>query len=229
MADILMKRILTDQSICGGCMSFETFEKLPAEKKDLILKAGIREFSVKSFQEAGTDRITKQCGISKGILFHYFGSKKDFYLYCLEKAMERLTEKTEAAEGTDFYEILFAEMDRKIRKCLQYPDEMHLVNMASRDVSAQITQEKTEILRKYREVTRKESLEILNRAMSALDLKNDIKHKITAEGLQIYITAVMNQYLMQYQAEPDAFFENSKKIRKEIREYLDLMLYGICG
>ncbi len=210
-------------------MSLETFEKLPAQKKEAILKSGIREFSDKSFQEAGTDRITKQCGISKGLLFHYFGSKKDFYLYCLETAMERLTEKTEAAEGNDFYEILFAEMDNKIRKCMQYPDEMHLVNMASRDACAVTAQEKTGILRKYKEVTQKESAEILNRAISVLDLREGVNRKAAAEGLQIYITAIMNQYLMQYQAEPDDFFRNSKKIRKEMREYLDLMLYGICG
>ena len=69
-------------------MSFESFEKLPGEKKDKILSAGIREFSQKSYNDAGTDRITEQCQISKGILFHYFGSKKKFYLYCLEKSME---------------------------------------------------------------------------------------------------------------------------------------------
>ncbi len=209
-------------------MSLETFEKLPAQKKEAILKSGIREFSDKSFQEAGTDRITKQCGISKGLLFHYFGSKKDFYLYCLETAMERLTEKTEAAEGNDFYEILFAEMDRKIRKCTQYPDEMHLVNMASCDACAQTAQEKEEILRKYRVGIQKESSEILMRAMSVLDLKEGINRKTAAEGLQIYITSVMNRYLMQYQTDPDAFFHNNKKIRKEMREYLDLMVYGIC-
>ena len=130
-------------------MSFESFEKLPAEKKDKILSAGIREFSQKSYNDAGTDRITEQCQISKGILFHYFGSKKKFYLYCLEKSMERLTSHTEPVTGKDFYEILFMEMDRKINLCMDYKDEMHMVNMASRDASSEIAAEKAEILQNY--------------------------------------------------------------------------------
>ena len=57
-------------------MSFETFEKLPTEKKEYILSTGIKEFSQKSYKDVSTDIITQKCHISKGILFHYFGSKK---------------------------------------------------------------------------------------------------------------------------------------------------------
>ena len=94
-------------------MSQKTFEKLPDDKKARIVKAGISAFSRSPYKDVSTDTITKACQISKGILFHYFGSKKQYYLYCLEKAMVCLTEKTEAAEGNDFYEILFSEMNRK--------------------------------------------------------------------------------------------------------------------
>ncbi len=207
-------------------MSFESFEKLPAEKKNKILYYGIREFSQKSYNDAGTDRITEQCQISKGILFHYFGSKKKFYLYCLEKSMERLTSYTETVTGKDFYEILFAEMDRKMNLCMKFKDETHMVNMASRDASKEIAAEKTEILQKYAENIHTESALILRNAMTALNLKNT--EKATAEGLQLYINAIMNKYLLQYQAIPDQFFEHSETIKAEMKTYIDLMLYGIC-
>ena len=207
-------------------MSFESFEKLPAEKKDKILSAGIREFSQKSFNEASTDIITEQCQISKGILFHYFGSKKKFYLYCLEKSMERLTSHTEPVAGKDFYEILFMEMDRKMNLCMDYKDEMHMVNMASRDASSEIAAEKAEILQNYARTIHSESALTLRNAMNVLNLRNT--ERVTAEGLQIYINAVMNQYLLQYQNNPDQFFEHSEEIKAEMKTYIDLMLYGIC-
>ena len=207
-------------------MSFESFEKLPGEKKDKILSAGIREFSQKSYNDAGTDRIIEQCQISKGILFHYFGSKKKFYLYCLEKSMERLTSNTETVTGKDFYEILFMEMDRKMSLCMKHKDETHMVNMASRDASMEIAAEKTEILQKYAENIHAESAQTLRNAMAALNLKNT--EKITTEGLQLYINAIMNKYLLQYQAVPDQFFEQSETIKAEMKTYIDLMLYGIC-
>lgn len=207
-------------------MSLRTFEKLPAEKQEKILSVGIREFSLKSFRDASTDTIVEQCQISKGILFHYFGSKKKFYLYCLEKSMERLTSKTEEVTGNDFYEILFEEMNRKIRLCMEYRDEMHMVNVSSRDASSEISKEKAEIMAEYAVLIRSESEKMLRNAMSKLHLKN--REDITAEGLQIYINAVMNRYLLQYQQDPDRFFENSVTIRAQMKEYLDLMLYGIC-
>ncbi|MCI5481154.1 MAG: TetR/AcrR family transcriptional regulator, partial [Lachnospiraceae bacterium] len=67
-------------------MSFEAYEKITEEKRNRILSTGIKEFSGKSYKDVSTDHITKACGISKGLLFHYFGSKREFYFYCLEKA-----------------------------------------------------------------------------------------------------------------------------------------------
>lgn len=209
-------------------MSLETFKKLPRDKQDLILATGIHAFSRNSYTDVSTDTITRACKISKGILFHYFGSKKGFYLYCLETAMERLTEQTEPPEGTDFYEILFAAMNRKLSVCVQHPDEMHMVNMASRDASSEITRQKAEILQKYMAAVQRESAQTLNRAVAALPFSQQCDRRKTAEGLHIYINALLNKYLLQYQQTPDLFFRNSETIKGELKEYLDMMLYGIC-
>ncbi len=209
-------------------MSFETFEKLPKDKKEYILSTGIKEFSQKSYKDVSTDIITQKCHISKGILFHYFGSKKGYYLYCLEKSLECLTSKVDAVLGNDFYEILFASMNRKISICMRYKDEMHMVNMASRDASVEIAQEKAEIIRRYLAGVQAESVQTLRRAVATLDFKIEESSQITVEGLHIYINAVLNKYLVQYQQAPDEFFENSEKIKEELKAYLDVMLYGIC-
>ena len=210
-------------------MAFEAFEKLSADKKELILSAGMKEFSQKPYKEASTDSITKACGISKGLLFHYFGSKKAFYFYCLESAMEKLTAQAQSKEeANDFYDILFSSMDRKMQLCTRYGDEMHLVNMASRDASEEIAERKNEILQAYTVGVKKDSSETLKRALAMLDYKDGINIRKTAEGLSIYIHAVLNRYLLLYQQMPDAFFENTEKIREEMKLYLDLMLFGVC-
>lgn len=210
-------------------MSFEAFEKLPEEKKKMILSTGIKEFSIKSYKDASTDVITKTCGISKGILFHYFGSKKEFYFYCLDQAMKKLTTKTAGkAEAEDFYDILFSAMHHKLFLCTKYSDEMHMVNMASRDASSEIAERKAGIIRIYMAQVQMESAQILKRALQTLNFKDGENMQKTVEGLHIYINAVLNKYLLQYQETPDAFFENSDKIKAEMKSYLDLMLFGIC-
>jgi len=209
-------------------MPLETFHKLPPDRKARIISAGIYAFSRNSYKDVIMDSITRSCQISKGILFHYFGSKKEFYLFCLKTAMDRLTEETEPEDAHGFYEILFSFMNRKIAKCLQYPDEMHLVNMASRDASAEITMEKNAILQSYRTVIQAESMQTLKKAMSALAIPKENSNPLTAEGLYLYIQAVVNKYLLQYQLTPDIFFQNSGQTKAEMKQYLELMLYGIC-
>lgn len=208
-------------------MGIGTFEKLPADKKEMILSTGIREFSQKAYKDVSTDSITRKCHISKGILFHYFGSKKGYYMYCLEASLERLMSKTKEHSDNGFYEILFESMNRKMAVCMQYKDEMHMVNMASRDAAAEIAQEKTELIGRYMAQVQAQSLRTLQSALLALDFKSEENRQVTVEGLHIYINAVLNKYLVQYQQTPDDFFKNREKIKEELKQYLDVMLYGI--
>ena len=209
-------------------MTFERFEKLPADKQEMILAVGIKEFSYKGYNDVKTDTITQKCGISKGRLFHYFGSKKDFYIYCLEKAMERLTEKTQQAELTDFYEILFESMSRKIAVCMKYKDEMLMVNMATRDSSADVAGDKQQVMTRYKASIQAQSVETLSTAVATLKIKQSTDKNKVVQGLYIYINAVINRYLLEYQNTPEKLFQNSEEIKKEIKEYMDIILYGVC-
>lgn len=67
---------------------FESFENLSEEKKNTIINACINEFGKKGYSKASTNCIVKEAGISKGILFHYFGNKKSMYLYILDYASD---------------------------------------------------------------------------------------------------------------------------------------------
>ena len=210
-------------------MAFEAFEKLSDDKKELILSSGMKEFSQKPYKEASTDSITKACGISKGLLFHYFGSKKEFYFFCLERAMEKLTAQAQSKEeSNDFYDILFSSMDQKFALCIHYYDEMHMVNMASRDAATEIAQHKAEMMQKYAIQIKMKSAETIRRALQTLNFKHDENLQMTVEGISLYINAVLNKYLIQYQTTPDAFFQNRDAIKSEMKQYLDMMLFGIC-
>ncbi|MCL2634516.1 MAG: TetR/AcrR family transcriptional regulator [Oscillospiraceae bacterium] len=52
------------------------------EKRNRVINAAMKEFS-KGFKHASTDEIVKEAGISKGLLFHYFGSKEKLYEFIL--------------------------------------------------------------------------------------------------------------------------------------------------
>ena len=52
------------------------------EKRDRVINAAMKEFS-KGYKNASTDAIVRDAGISKGLLFHYFGTKEKLYEFIL--------------------------------------------------------------------------------------------------------------------------------------------------
>lgn len=200
--------------------------KLPADKLQAVYLAGLREFASKPFSDASTDVITSQGGISKGLLFHYFGSKKDFYLYCLKRSMDTLTAPTDDTDSGDFYDILFDTMNAKFSLCMEHMLETRLVNMASRDASREIAADKSAIMRAYALDIRRHSEAVMTRAVSRLRIREDQK-PLAQSGLTLYASALMNKYLLAYQERPEDFFRQSDRLKKEFRDYIDLMLKGI--
>jgi len=66
----------------------EAFHNLEPVKKKRIINAALREFAEKDFQQASTNTIVKQARIGKGMLFYYFNSKQDLYLYLIDYSLE---------------------------------------------------------------------------------------------------------------------------------------------
>lgn len=66
------------------------------DKRDLLIREAAREFTEHGYGRASTNRIVRRAGISKGILFHYFGTKERLYFELLDSAAGAIREAVEA-------------------------------------------------------------------------------------------------------------------------------------
>jgi AcrR family transcriptional regulator len=64
-------------------MPKQTFLNLPDEKRKVIIDAAIEEFAEYGLENASTNRIVANSGISKGSFYQYFEDKKDVFMYLL--------------------------------------------------------------------------------------------------------------------------------------------------
>ena len=143
-------------------MLAKNFEKISDDKKKLIITKGIEVFSKFSFVEARTDLIVREAGISKGLLFYYFGSKKNFYLYLLNYAVDLLTKDLEYEEiHKDFYETIFNIMDMKYNLITKYTDETKFLNMVSKETHQEVSQDIRNIFSLYHKKSSEKSREII--------------------------------------------------------------------
>ena len=69
-------------------------------RKNRILEAALTEFAEKGYKKASTNTIVREAKVSKGLLFHYFISKKELYIYLYNYALETIT--SELYENVNF-------------------------------------------------------------------------------------------------------------------------------
>jgi AcrR family transcriptional regulator len=55
-----------------------------------MLDVGIELFAKRSWEEVSIEEIASACGVSRGLLYHYFRGKRDYYIASIEYAVERL-------------------------------------------------------------------------------------------------------------------------------------------
>jgi TetR/AcrR family transcriptional regulator len=85
----------------------EKFLTLPIEKQNMIIDAALKTFGANGYKKASISDIAAAAGISKAMVFHYFGTKKALYLYlinlCGTIIMNEVNEKFDNSI-TDFFD-----------------------------------------------------------------------------------------------------------------------------
>lgn len=102
----------------------EKFFDLKKEKQDRMINAALKIFSIGGYKHASTDDIVSEAGISKGLLFHYFGSKLGLYSFLYDYSVRFMKlEITGGVSSTeqDYFEIRRAMEYAKMQVLKNYP------------------------------------------------------------------------------------------------------------
>jgi AcrR family transcriptional regulator len=81
------------------------------ERRSQLLELGLQLFSDRSYDELSIDDIARAAGISKGLLYHYFPSKRDYYVEVVRRAAGQLLERTDVAVVDVSEDALHAGLD----------------------------------------------------------------------------------------------------------------------
>ncbi len=67
--------------------------ELDSQRRDAILNAALKEFASQGYDNASTNVIAKEAGISKALMFHYVKSKQELFLYVYDYFNELLNKE----------------------------------------------------------------------------------------------------------------------------------------
>ena len=101
----------------------EKFLALSQEKQNKIIEAAMKVFGEAGYKKAYISEIAAKAGISKAMVFYYFGSKKTLYLYLIEYArriiISEMQEKRDCS-NTDFFERIIEAARLKLSMMSRY-------------------------------------------------------------------------------------------------------------
>ncbi len=67
------------------------------ERRAQLVELGLSEFAALAYDAVSIDLIAERAGISKGLLYHYFPTKRAFYVACIREAASRLLARVKEA------------------------------------------------------------------------------------------------------------------------------------
>nr|WP_297991091.1 TetR/AcrR family transcriptional regulator [uncultured Anoxybacillus sp.] len=213
---------------------YEAFERQQEDKKKLIIRTAIEEFVQNGYEHASTDVITSRAGISKGLLFHYFKSKKNLYLYVVHYAKALLTEKTMEAVNelrcSDFFERIKQILLIKQRVFMKYPNETQLVIDAVANPPKVVKKEMEQLLAEHYE-TYAEDFQLQHIFLKDLLQKETLRDDVCAETVvrmtMLIVEQLSNKYMQLYKNKRYNPIHHGDLVMQELDEYVNIIKYGI--
>lgn len=119
----------------------ENFFNLSAEKQNTIIDAALATFGTNGYKKTSVNDIAVAAGISKAMVFHYFGTKKRLYLYLIEvcgRTFVREIDQKFDRSATDFFDRILLATDIKISMMKKHPAILSFLNSAYYETDAEV-------------------------------------------------------------------------------------------
>lgn len=109
----------------------QNFLRLSEEKQNKIIDAALRSFGANGYKKTSISDIAAAAGISKAMIFHYFGTKKALYFYLIDLSSNILIKEINKSfdkKVPDFFDRISLATDSKILAIKKHPAILSFLN-----------------------------------------------------------------------------------------------------
>jgi AcrR family transcriptional regulator len=104
----------------------------PESRREQLLELGTQLLSTRTLDEISIEVLAEEAGISRGLLYHYFGNKQEFHVAVVRRAVEQLVAITAPRDIEDPLEQLAVSMGAYLDYVVEnYTGYVSLVRAAS--------------------------------------------------------------------------------------------------
>lgn len=204
-------------------MSIEDFFRLPETKQNDITNAAFREFSQYGYDLASTNRIVAEAGISKGMLFKYFSTKENLFIFLVKRYLQEIDALSQVKEEIDdLFDYFMARSNVEDDLCKNNPKfRMCFISF-------------NKILNKPDHPVHKKALEYyysyidtyIDKVMSKLD-KNRLRDGITPTDVREVLVFLLNGFRAIAHKDPERTLSEAEKIHNIEKLLVSVVKNGI--
>lgn len=204
-------------------MPKKVFVELDKEKQDRIVEAALKEFAEYGYENGSTNRIVKDCGISKGSLFKYFDNKEELYFYLIDTAYVQMAEETSvdiSKMSKDLFERVIEYSVAEISWYISHPIEGKFLIGVAAETGSEIGKK---LVVRYGE----KSSDIYEELLKGVDMSGfSSSRKEVTDILRWVLTGFNNSFLQNVSSNDDV--EKLKKdYMKQLRKHLKVLKNGL--
>ncbi len=190
------------------------FFDIKKEKQDRIINSALKIFAMQGYRHGSTDDIVKEAAISKGLLFHYFGSKVGLYCFIYDysaRFMNLELRSTVSARERDLFALMKQIECARMHAMKAYPYMQQFLNRS-------LSEDSCEAL-----LSTEEKRNALSEVYASID--SQIDYAALPEGvdgqrlrkmLDLTIKGLMTERFQDASFQPEMLYE-------EICGYLDMV------
>ena len=186
-----------------------------------ILESALAEFSEQGYGASSVNIISNGEGLSKGIIYHYFPTKDDLYLACVEECFQMLTGHLQSytnMEGQTAEERLEQYFRVRLDFFEQNPQYQRIfcdaVIMPPAHLEASIQEKKAPFDRF--------NIDSLNRMLEPVSLRSDLSREDVVDTFRQYQDYINARYQMTGSEKID-IRDHEESCRRALR----ILLYGV--
>jgi len=204
-----------------------SFLNLEHKKQEVLRNVCLEEFARAGYSSASTNAMCKNAGISKGLLFYYFGSKKELFIYLVDYCTIILRDSFYDGLVLDRENIFERMINLTMRKWslyekypLEYGFLAKLLLDSPPDIEQKLIQMKKDNLER--------SMQTIMHNLDLSGLRPDIDKAKAIELVLFVIEGFKAKNIEKYKMNPRPLSELNDEIMLEMKEYLSMCRIGIC-
>lgn len=103
----------------------------PEQRRGQLLDIGARLFAERPYEDVWIEEVAELAGVSRGLMYHYFPTKRDFFAAIVQRASEQLLSSTEVDPELPMEQQVSAGLDAYIAYFTKNPHGVLAVNRGS--------------------------------------------------------------------------------------------------